>query len=90
MFLLVGLFAANYIYVGAPPLDPAFGLPGLLVTSPILLISPAGFSPGPGPTVSLPLPATGGPFGMVLSAHTLVFIPGTASFALTGAVGITI
>ncbi len=82
------------IPIPCPPLHPAFGCPGLVVV-PILLIVPGGLSsPVGGPPIAFPIPATGGPLGLVLAVHTVVPIPAVAlppgGIAVTHATGITI
>ncbi len=84
MVLVLGLPPAP-IPLPIPPLFPPYG-PGS-VFPPVAAI-PAGFG-GPVPTmIGLPIPVTGGPLGMVLTAQTAVLV-GT-SVALSEATGIII
>lgn len=92
--LLLSLPFPPPIPVPCPPLHPAFGCPGL-VYAPILLAVPSGLSsPVGGPAIGFPIPATGGPLGLVVAVHTLVAIPALAlppgGIAVTHATGITI
>jgi hypothetical protein len=90
MFLLIGTPVPPPIPIGPPILDPALGLPGLLAMNRILFVLPASVSGTLGvPPVPFPLPATGGPLGLVLSAQILVSMPG-GTFGLSGATGITV
>lgn len=85
--LTIGLPVPPPVPLG-PPLAPGFGLPGLLTHAPLVVLPAGPSGPVPGPLVPLPIPATGGPLGLVLSVHTLVLLG--PALALTGATGITI
>ncbi|MGH7150957.1 MAG: hypothetical protein ACREIU_09675 [Planctomycetota bacterium] len=92
--LLVLSVPAAPFPVPCPPLHPAFGCPGLVFV-PVLLVVPAGLSsPVGGPAVAFPIPATGGPLGLVVAVHTIALIPPGAlppgGVAVTHATGITI
>jgi hypothetical protein len=85
-FLVLGL-ATPPAPIPAPPLDVAYGAPGLL-TNGITILLPAGLSGvAPGPPIAIPIPPTGGPVPL-LSVHTAVVAPPVP--ALTGATGISI
>lgn len=82
------------VAVPCPPLHPAFGCPGLVVT-PILLVVPSGLSsPVGGPAIAFPIPPTGAALGLVVAVQTIALIPAGAlppgGVALTHATGITI
>jgi len=89
MFLVLG-FPAAPIAVGAPPLDPAYGLPGLLPMSAFWSIDYVGVTGTLGnPPHALPIPPGLGPLGLVLMGQIAVLGP-AGSFGLTGAMGIVI
>ncbi|MCI0585529.1 MAG: hypothetical protein L0323_01655 [Planctomycetes bacterium] len=88
VILVLGL-AAPPVAIPAPPLDPAFGLPGLvtsaLATSFVLSVVP----PGPGPVLfALPIPPTGGPVPAIsvqaafLSPALLIGVTGSTAISI--------
>jgi hypothetical protein len=87
MLLVIGVTGPG-IPIGTPPLFPPYG-PGILTFAPPpVFVIPSGPA-GPAPVFSvIPLPATGGPLGMVLTAHTVVLLG--PSVALSKATGIVI
>lgn len=89
MFLLLGTPAPAPIALGAPLLSPAYGLPGFLPMSQILVSAPVTVAGTLGtPPYSLPIPPGLGALGHVLTAQIAVFT--AAGIGLTGATGIVL
>ncbi len=89
MFLLIGTPSAAPIALGAPLLSPAFGLPGFLAMSNILVAAPVTVAGTFGtPPYSLPIPPGLGALGHCLTTQIAVFVPG--GIGLTGATGIVL
>lgn len=89
MFLVLGFPLPPPVPIGAPPLNPAYGLPGLLAMPSVVVTRFAGVAGTQGnPLLALPIPPGLGPLGLVLSAQMVVFTAGGAG--LTGATGIVI
>src|SRR5262245_10043414 len=87
--LLVLGFAAPPLAILAPPLGPAFGLPGLVTLAPATSIVLTVVPPGPGPLlVPMPIPPTGGPVPAI-SVQAAYLTP-PLLIGLTGATSITI
>lgn len=87
MLLIVG-FSAPPLPVPPPLLFPPMGPGFLAVGLPIPILAFAGPA-GPVPLpVPLPLPPTGGPLGMIITAHTVVLVGGT--IALSEGTGVII
>ncbi len=90
LILLFGLEAPATL-VAAPPLDPAFGAPGLVTAAlPTALVFSAGVS-GLGPTVlATPIPPTGGPVPAISMQAVFVTFSPVGPVALTAATEISI
>ena len=89
MFLLIGTPSAASLPLAAPLLNPAYGLPGWLAMSDLLVVAPMTVAGTFGtPPYNLPIPAGLGALGLTLSTQIAVATPG--GFGLTGATGIVI
>ena len=89
IFLLIGTPVAAPIPLGAPLLNPAWGLPGHLAMSEILVLAPMTVAGTMGtPAYNLPIPAGLGALGLTLSTQIAIWT--AAGWGLTGATGIVI
>jgi hypothetical protein len=89
IFLLIGTPIAAPIPLGAPLLNPAWGLPGMLAMHDILVLAPMTVAGTFGtPPYSLPIPPGLGALGLTLSTQIALFT--AAGWGLTGATGIVI
>lgn len=89
IFLLIGTPVAAPIPLGAPLLNPAWGSPGHLAMSEILVLAPMTVAGTMGtPPYNLPIPAGLGALGLTLSTQIAVWT--AAGWGLTGATGIVL
>jgi hypothetical protein len=89
IFLLIGWPVAAPIPLDAPLLSPAFGLPGTLAMSEIVVMAPMTVAGTYGtPPYALPIPPGLGPIGHCLTTQIAVWT--AAGWGLTGATGIVI
>ena len=89
IFLLIGPPIAAPFPLGAPLLNPVWGLPGFLAMSDVLVAAPMTVAGTQGtPPFNLPIPPGLGALGLTLSMQIAVLSP--AGFGLTGATGLVL